>query len=121
VSTLCAHVGSRRRSAVIGNNISDIAIARGVHRCVVVRRMSSHTTVVTHTTLGTPSAKYVREVEEWYFLLADNKNTTPCATPSGIRVSEYGRIRPFFYGIVSILRWSRVAPKGNTTGVVFPE
>jgi hypothetical protein len=62
VSTSCAHVGSRRRSAVISNNISDIAIARGVHRCVVVRRMRSHTTVVTHTTLGTPSAKYSSQV-----------------------------------------------------------
>jgi hypothetical protein len=61
VSTSCAHVGSGRRSAAIGNNISDIPIARGVHRCVVVvRRMRSHTTLVTHTSLGTPSAKYLR-------------------------------------------------------------
>jgi hypothetical protein len=52
VSTSCAHVGSRRRSAVISNNISDIAIARGGHRCVVVRRMRSHTTVIAHSTLG---------------------------------------------------------------------
>jgi hypothetical protein len=34
VSTSCAHVGSCRRSTAIGNSISDIAIARGVHRCV---------------------------------------------------------------------------------------
>jgi hypothetical protein len=30
-----------------------------VHRCVVVRRMRSHTTIITHASIGTPSSKYL--------------------------------------------------------------
>jgi hypothetical protein len=46
-----------RRSTTISDGISDIAIARDVHRGVVVRRVHSHTTVITPVSKHTPSEK----------------------------------------------------------------